>query len=419
MVSGKQGGKTLGGATWIKRITSRFTEPDSNFIVTAPTAKIMSAATLPAFKKTMVGMGKLNKSLMEYTMSDNRIVYLRTFSGGKDPLAIEGITNVKGIWNDEVGMLNRPCWNNIEGRSAFKQCQVFNTTTPYALNFLFSDIYKPWVRGERDDVDMVQFRSVDNPYFPPEEIERQRRLLDPRVFAMMYEGKFERMAGLVYQEFSERENIVDPFDILKDIRSGQYFVCAGVDWGFTNQFAMSIRAIHKFDVGRDYQIDEFYRTHMTPTEKVHHAKIFRDKWLIETFYCDNESPDMVEEFNRAGLNAVGCPKSHKIKVDRIHRHQGLIKNRHHQLFRGCCPNTEEEYQMYHYEEDEGQDKNISEVPVDSNNHLMDANGYATQMTEHLRKDTIEAQTFSPAKSYTQKMLDGDFHVETEEHDWYE
>lgn len=403
----------------MSRAISKFTDPGSNFIITSPTTKIMSAATLPAFMKVMKGKGKLNKTSMEFIMNNDRRVFLRTWGGGKDPNAIEGITDVRAIWNDEVGMLNRACWTNIEGRSAFKQCQIFNTTTPYALNFLYSDIYKPFVRKERDDIEFVQFKSIDNPHFPKDEFERQRSLLDPRVFAMMYEGKFERMAGLVYQEYDEVQNIVDSFDIMKDIRAGQYFVCAGVDWGFTNQFAMSIRCIHKQEIGRDYQVDEFYQTHLTPTDKVLAARNMQKKWQIEQFYCDNESPDMIEEFVRAGLKSVAAPKGPGIKLDGIHRHQGLIKQRHHQLFRHACPHTEEEYQMYHYEEDEGLDKNISEVPVDANNHLMDANRYVTQMTEFLRKDMATKQAYNPAKNYTQAMLDGDYNQRETVGDWYE
>jgi len=404
----------------MRKRVSEVPAPKVNFLVTAPSHKIMTQATLPSFMKFFGGMGKPNKSEGIFEMPQDRRVYLRTFSDGKNPRAVEGITDLEGQWNDEVGMLNRECAINLEARTSFRQCPQFNSTTPYAMNWLYKDIYKPFLKGERSDIEFIQFRSADNPHFPKEEFERQKRLLDPRVFAMKYEGKFEKMAGLVYQEFSEVENIVDPFDILKDIRSGQYFVCAGVDWGYTNQFAMSIRAIHKHEPGRDYQIDEFYKTHLTPSEKVGAAKGMQNRWLIETFYCDNESPDMVEEFNRAGLNAVSCPKSHKIKVDRIHRHQGLIKTRQHQLFRNRCPNTEEEYQMYHYAEDKGDEANIDEMPVDAHNHLMDANGYATQMTEHLRKDTIEGTKQKLVKSYTESMLAGDFHVEDESvSDWYE
>ena len=76
--------------------------------------------------------------------------------------------------------------------------------------------------------------------------------------------------------------------------------------------------------------------------------------------------------------------------------------------------------MYHYAEDKGDESSIDEMPVDANNHLMDANRYVTQMTTHLRRKAEEAQIFTPVKSYTQQMLDGDFHIESDqEADWYE
>jgi len=120
--------------------------------------------------------------------------------------SIEGITNCRFIWNDEVGQDRYQAWVNIQGRAAFKEAQIFNTTTPYALNWMYHDIYRPWTEGRLSDVDIIQWRSIDNPYFPKAEYERQKKMLDSRVFAMKYEGTFQKMAGLVYEDFDRTLN---------------------------------------------------------------------------------------------------------------------------------------------------------------------------------------------------------------------
>lgn len=385
-------------------------EPDSNFIIVTPTYKIFRQATEPRFLEYFSDLGEYNKTDSILNMAKNRKIYLRTLH---DPNAIEGITNVRAIWADELGMMTSKAWTNIEGRSAVKQAQIFGTTTPYALNWLYRDIYKPWQAGKRDDVEFVQFRSIDNPYFPKEEFERQRQILDERVFAMKYEGQFRRMAGLVFMDFDYEFNQTDDYFVPT---SRDYFICAGVDWGFTNQFAVTVRAIHKTEP-RDYQIAEFYQSYLSPSEKVKAAKQLQALHGIEMWYADNEAPDMIKEFNSAGLSCQAAPKYPGSLVDNIGRHLTIIKTREHKLFKGRCPHTIDEYETYHYKEDDGKEENSPEVPVDTNNHLMTANMYVTQMTTHLRAKHKELQKVPLGRTRLQRLLDGEF-AQKKEDSWY-
>jgi PBSX family phage terminase large subunit len=355
MVSGIQGGKTTNGALWARSHLGDLSDPHDNAIIAAPDYKIFSQSTFPKFQEYFSGYGKLDKKEMAFRVNGGGTIYLRSMH---DPDSCEGITNVRWIWGDEAGKMKKLAWTNLSGRSAFREAPIFLTTTPYALNWLYKDLYKPYKQGKFSDVLFVQFRSVDNPYFPKAEYERQRRLLDPRDFARKYEGKFEKMAGLVFMDFDETLNMVEPFQTNKR----DYFVGAGVDWGYTNAFAISIRAIHRTEPGRDYQLGEFYKSYMTPSEKVVIAKQFQGKYGIETFYCDNEEPAMIKEFNNAGLHAVAAPKYPGSLVDNIARHNTLIRTRDHKIFRGKCPMTEEEYETYHYAEDDGKEELICTSP---------------------------------------------------------
>jgi len=408
MCCGIQGGKTFNGALWMRTKVSEFNDADANFIVTAPTSKILKQATEPEFLKLFDGMGKYNKTEGTFYMPRNRHVFLRTFAEGRQPNAIEGITNVYAIWGDEAGMNNKQCWTNMEGRAAFRQCQIFLSTTPYYLNWLYKDIYKEVIKGNRTDVEFVQFRSVDNPHFPAEEFDRLRSLLDPRVFAMKYEGQFNRMAGLVYMDFDEVENSELTFEPDRV----KHYICAGIDWGYTNQYAIVVRAVSRIEK-LDFQIAEFYKSYLDPNQKLEVAKQIMERYGVEMFYADNEQPDMIAMFNKAGIPTTAAPKYPGSRRDNIERHNGLIRTREYKVFTDKCPATIDEYSMYHYPEDKGEEENPSELPVKAHDHLMSANEYATQCTESYREEARKRFAFTPGKSRLDRLLEGSLYPEQE------
>lgn len=414
LVAGKQGGKTFIGSIWSRFKASQHTDRKDCGIVTAPTHKILKQATLPRFLETFHGLGKWRESDSIFEMNGGQPVYVRTMH---DVNTIEGITRARWLWGDEAGQYKSMAWDNLQGRAAPMQAPIFLTTTPYALNWLYKDLYKPWKSGKRADCHFVQFRSVDNPFFPPEEYERLKAIMDPRIFAMHFEGQFQRMAGLVFMDFDEILNAEEPHDVWK--RKDMYTIVAGVDWGFRNAFAITVRAIHKYEP-RDIQIAEFYQSYLTPSDKVEIGKQFQRRFGIEMFYCDNEEPATIEEFNRAGLKAIGAPKYPGSLKDNIEGHNELIRSRVHKVFRDRCPHTLDEYETYHYAEDDGDEENPDEKPVDSNNHLMTANMYVTQCTKHLRRHIQKLRTFVPDKTHEQRLLAREFAPHrTQANEWFD
>ena len=154
--TGTQWGKTNVGAIRMKLRMHRWTEPDDNFLITAPTYKIMSQSTLPAFLRFMDGIGRYNKKEDLFEMRGGGRCYFRTET---DPDSIVGLTNVRHIWGDEAGKYRLYFWENIQARADFKGCGIDLTTSPYALNWVWKDIVKPARDGKRPDVTLVQAAS--------------------------------------------------------------------------------------------------------------------------------------------------------------------------------------------------------------------------------------------------------------------
>ncbi len=371
--AGTQYGKTTVGALRMKIKVHQFTDKNDAFIITSPTYKTMMQSTLPPFLKMMKGFGNHNKKDDVFEIYNGGKIYLRTET---DPDSIVGITNVKHIWGDEAGKYRLYFWENIQARSDFCGCGVDLTTSPYALNWVYKELIKPFRQGKRQDVEYISAASWENPYHSlhdPTKREAKRSTMDQRRFDMLYGGEFGKMVGLVYDCYDEEENQCEPFPLPSDCR-----IVAGIDWGYTDRFALGIRAITT--EGKHFGVSEFSKSGMLIGEIIELCRQMKKIWNISIFYCDPSRPEYIEELNRAGLTAVAAENTIRLGVD---RHYELLKTRRLKYFKGKNPHCIDELETYHYPEitDLGPDDDSKEqLPVDQNNHRLDSERYITIMT---------------------------------------
>lgn len=373
LACGIQFGKTKSGAVKTKMMMHTYTDPTDNFLIVAPTYKIMQQSTLPEFLRIMDGYGTYSKGDSIFNMDGGGTCYFRTAT---DPDSIVGVTNVRFIWGDEAGLYSLYFWENMQARAAFKEAQIMLTTSPYTMNWLYKDIIRPFMkgRGDHENIELIQAASVENPYFPKSVWERNKATMDPRRFNSMFGGQWDKMEGLVYDLFDEETFVVDPFSLPK----GTKFY-GGVDWGYTNPFAMTIRAVTPDNF--HYQVAEHYEQGLTIHDMVHVAKTIKQVWGVERFFCDPSSPANIEEFNRAGLGAVGADNDIRLGID-MHYH--LMRDGKFKIFRGAHKYTTDEMETYHYPDDEEQrgpnQDHRERLPVKRNDHLMDAIRYVSRHT---------------------------------------
>lgn len=94
----------------------------------------------------------------------------------------------------------------------------------------------------------------DNPYLLPAEIKKMQASLSADVLESRKYGRFMEGTGLVFAEFCETENVIEPFEIPRI-----WCTCVSIDPGFTNPCAVLWLAVDNDDniyVVADYSVAE-------------------------------------------------------------------------------------------------------------------------------------------------------------------
>lgn len=379
--TGIQWGKTSVGAMWLKILMHMWPGPDNAFIITSPSFPILAQSTLPPFLSAMDGYGrydkKINAFILNYKGKDGAHCYFRT---GTNPDSVVGITNVRAILCDEAGLYSLYFWENIQGRAAFKDAPIMIVTSPYALNWLYKDIIRVKMKDSeaRPDVLWIHARSDENPYFPKHVYDSRKATMDARRFNMMFGGRFDKMEGLVYQDFSESTNIIPPRELPQGTK-----IVAGIDWGTTHPFVILPRAITPD--GYHYKIGEFYKTGLDVFGMIRSGSQMMQTYGISMFYADPARPDLIMAFNSAGLPTMAARNE---ILEGIEVHRDLINTRRLLVFEGTCPHSLDEYETYHYPQPKDIKPDQADkdpLPVDKDNHACDADRYVSIMTHQIAK----------------------------------
>ena len=349
------------------RAISQNKNPLDTFLIAADTYKTLAQATIPKFEYLTKGILKINRQSGEFKTPWGSKGFFRT---GTNPESVEGITNVRHIWLDEGGKVSKYFFENLMGRAAFMEASIDVTTTPYALNWL-AQLIKDSNNGKRDDVTAINCRSIDSPYFPKTEFERQKKLLDPRRFAMKYEGEFGKMEGLVYDIYDQC--LIKSFAL----PAGTVYY-GGVDWGYApDPFCLTVRGVTP--EGMHYRVFEFYKNYLTISDVVEALKRFHAIYNFRMLFCDPSQPAHIDELNRNKIPSMGANNDIRYGID---KHYALMKAGKFFIFEDKCPLGLDEYSMYHYREPkelelEQDSKEKDQMPVGQHDHGCDCDRYTT------------------------------------------
>lgn len=197
LVAGRRFGKTHYSRT---RLIAGALQAPGRYWYIAPTrimAKdIMWADLKQAIDRTWLAAAPMETELRVVLKGGGEI----HLHGAEDPDNLRG-RPLRGTIFDEFADIKVEAWSEAirPALSDYKGWADF-IGTPKSYNHL----YEHFLRGsdpQQPDYASWQFRTVDNPFIDPAEVEAARADMDERTFRQEYEASFEAMAGRIYYAF--------------------------------------------------------------------------------------------------------------------------------------------------------------------------------------------------------------------------
>jgi PBSX family phage terminase large subunit len=388
-VAGVRGGKTYVGAVWAG---NKLNTSEGDGLITAPDFQTLRDATLATFFQVFPSYRqfyKEQKHVIEFP--NGKKIYLRSLD---NPLSAEGIT-VDWVWADEAGKYKVLAWHSLRSRVSLTKGQILLTTTPYNMGWLYEEFFKVWQEGGDPEYTVVQWASVDNPYFPKEFYDAEKKRLSRPEFERRYMGSFSKMSGLVYN--MKGAHIIDPLTVNAEVTLG------GIDWGWWHPAIVVIKLFK----GCYYLVDEWFYPEQTTSQIVEKMIELQNQWGINRWYADSANPEKIAEANNnTGLQVIGYEKKKDSIQQGVSIINQLMMDNRFRIFRGN-KNTLEEFDMYQYPE-QVDGKEAKDEPMPFNNHFMDAMRYAIMGYQ----PAMRFRTPPTNQSYTQlevsRMLGGDY-----------
>lgn len=375
ILAGTQGGKTSFGPAWFFREIQE--RGPGDYLVAAPTYPLLGLKTIPEYIRyfqTVTGVARYvgsptkklivspagQRMLFGKEYNDETAVY---FGHAQDPDSLESMT-AKAAHADECGQkkFKVGSYEAIMRRLSINEGRLLATTTPYYLGWLKQRLHDPALAGD-PNIDLIRFRSIDNPAFPRSEWERARAELPAWKFDMFYRAVFTRPAGLIYDNFDEERHVVDEFDI-----PAHWPRFMGQDYGGVNTAAVYI-AMNP-DNGLLYLYREYWEGGRTAGQHV--EAMLRGEPGLPTAYGGAASEEQWRrEFRTAGLPVLK-PLVGEVEVG-IDRVYGLFAQDRLRILRRCY-HTRDQLAAYSRELDEAGEP-TEKIEDKESYHLLDALRY--------------------------------------------
>jgi phage terminase large subunit len=244
MLCGKQSGKSILCPLWLyqrildwdKEVQTGDAITDATFWAVSPSYPLQDEKLQPTFYDFFVstlGIGKyhVQKKRLDVTITredGTNIIYGIKFKSADKPESLAS-ASVAALVCDEAGQdaFSQAAWEECRARIGSTGGRILITTTLYNYGWIRHLIFDEWKRGN-PDIDVIQFKSIMNPFFSKGEWDNAKRMMPDWKFQMSYCGQFARPLGQIYEHFNE-SCIVEPFDI-----SPISYKFVGIDPGITH-----------------------------------------------------------------------------------------------------------------------------------------------------------------------------------------
>lgn len=281
-----------------------------------PTFRMVRRILIPTLQRFLGFPLESSPLIQEFRRTESHIVLHNGshlwFGGLEDPEMSEG-PNIDVVQVDEARLIRHfdVAWKVIQRRIRGSipnkyPTGAFITTTPPPLipeEPIYDFFENP--KTKHPDSKVYRWSVFDNKKnLPSTYIDNIRRAHTGGLAERFIYGRFAG-AGEGSFEFDVTKHVLEPNQLPEKFIKIVY----GVDFGWTNPCTIMVIG---FDGDyRAYVLDEFYQSRVPVETMIDEAKRMRIEYGEGTFYCDPSEPRTIEQFCRAGLDAVG----NKIKRD--------------------------------------------------------------------------------------------------------
>lgn len=352
---------------------SLFTHQNESFIIAG---KSMGALKRNVLKPMFQILSALNISYY-YNRSENFIeigsntYYCFGANNESSQDVLQGLT-AAGAYADEAVLMPRSFIEQMIGRCSVDGAKVWMNCNPGPPSHYLKTEYIDQAKEKK--ILRIHFTLEDNLSLSQATKERFHRMFRGVFFKRYVLGMWVLAEGLVYADYYNPERHVVSNKTIVNMIANDMFIGygGGTDWGYTDPMTGIIFGITK--QGAFYGIAEFYKTH----QKTEDLANWYLKWQemldmkLEVIFCDSSEPDRIFTLQEHGLPAYSSDKSIMAGINSVMA--AFVEDR--LFFNEECTKADMEFQQYRFpNEDDKQSQRDKDLPVDDNNHLMDAIRY--------------------------------------------
>jgi phage terminase large subunit len=309
----------------------------------------------------------INKSDLVITCSND---YQILFAGLDDVEKIKSITPKKGvltdIWIEEATETERDdvkqLSKRLRGRSEYPKRITMTFNPILQIHWIYEEHFQNWQDGiwQFQDDNLLILKTIykHNSFLEPDDIKELENESDPYFYNVYTLGNWGVLGAVIFKNWrvEDLSELKETFDNHKN----------GLDFGYGGDPAAVVHTHYDKTRNRIYILDEMFAHELTNDLLADQVKKIIDKQYI---VCDSAEPKSIQELKNLGVRALGAKKgkdSVNFGIQWLQRQEIIIDVK--------CQNVRNEFMTYKWKEDAK--GNTLDIPVDRDNHGIDALRYA-------------------------------------------
>ena len=366
LLSGRGGGKTLGGAYAARE---EMMVPKSIGWVMGPTYKILHDSTFPTLVRRIPPhwVKRWDPEHMEITLINDALVAFRSL---EDPERARGPHGISWGWFDESAQAPLRAYEVFKPTLIKAGGIVITTTTPLGFDWSYDEIEKRATIYKEPGYKCYRWWTEENPVFASNpvmkaKIEQARKTMDPDFFAQEYRAERRNAQGLVYNFKKLEEQYLADADAVKRLIpewpniDPSRTVLIGLDSGADHPFGAVMAVVTE----KGLVIVKEYLQRMQAISQQLPAIAFAfgtSRFANLKWAANKNEANLRLEFGLKGIGVIPAENKHEIGIQRVASwlHAGQL------YIAYTCPKTLEQMQSYRYADNsstDGQKKAKEEV----------------------------------------------------------